>query len=123
MGERLWLWQFGMRRLPEAAAWQSEEAQHCQQHPEWQQREDVQEGVHAQEEAKDHQLRRKRAHSNSFNSNNSRKKIASWTGLQVGMIKLFQRANVPICAEWKTDVCKLTHLFVFLSSYEDVFRV
>lgn len=59
------------RLLPEAAAWQSEEAQHCQKHPERQQREDVQEGVQAQEEAKDHQLRRKVTQQHLYNSNNS----------------------------------------------------
>lgn len=51
-----------MRLLPETAAWQSEEAQHRQEHPEGEQREDVQEGVHAQEEAKDHQLGGKKCH-------------------------------------------------------------
>lgn len=44
------------RLLPEATAWQGEEAEHGQQHPEGQQGEDVQEGVHTQEDAKDHQL-------------------------------------------------------------------
>lgn len=56
VGVRLRLWELESRLLPETAAWQSEEAQHCQEHPEGEQREDIQEGVHAQEEAKDHQL-------------------------------------------------------------------
>lgn len=41
---------------PEAAAWQREEAEYGQQHPEGQQGEDVQEGVRTQEEAKGHEL-------------------------------------------------------------------
>lgn len=68
---RLRLWELEL--LPETAAWQSEEAQHCQEHPEGEQREDVQEGVHAQEEAKDHKLggrREKMSHSNTSKSNN-----------------------------------------------------
>lgn len=62
------LCQLEARLLPGTAAWQREEAQHCQKHPERQQREDVQEGVHAQEEAKDHQLQRNKSHGNTFNS-------------------------------------------------------
>lgn len=37
------------RLLPEPPAWQGEETEHGQKHPEGQQGEDVQEGVHAQE--------------------------------------------------------------------------
>lgn len=56
------------RVLPEATARQGEESQHGQQHPEGQQREDIQEGVHAQEEAEDHQLENKNR--NTSKSNN-----------------------------------------------------
>lgn len=44
------------RLLPESAAWQGEETEHRQKHPEGQEGEDIQEGVHAQEKAEDHQL-------------------------------------------------------------------
>lgn len=54
--------------LPETAAWQGDETKHCQKHPEGKQGEDIQEGVHAQEKAKDHQL--EKSHSNTSKSNN-----------------------------------------------------
>lgn len=55
--------------LPETTAWQSEETEHGKEHPEGEQGEDIQEGIHAQEKAKDHQL--EKSHSNTSKSNSS----------------------------------------------------
>lgn len=53
--------------LPETTAWQGEETKHGKEHPEGEQGEDIQEGIHAQEKAKDHQL--EKSHSNTSKSN------------------------------------------------------
>lgn len=55
--------------LPETTAWQGEETEHGKEHPEGEQGEDIQEGIHAQEKAKDHQL--EKSHSNTSKSNSS----------------------------------------------------
>lgn len=62
--------------LPETTAWQGEETEHGKEHPEGEQGEDIQEGIHAQEKAKDHQL--EKSHSNTSKSNScyqTKKKI------------------------------------------------
>lgn len=57
------------RLLPETTAWQGEKTEHSKEHPEGKQGEDIQEGIHAQEKAKDHQL--EKSHSNTSKSNSS----------------------------------------------------
>lgn len=65
----LWGGECVFKLLPETTAWQGEKTEHSKEHPEGKQGEDIQEGIHAQEKAKDHQL--EKSHSNTSKSNSS----------------------------------------------------
>lgn len=54
--------------LPETTAWQGDEAEYSKEHPEGEQGEDIQEGIHAQENSKDHQLEKSHSHTSKSNS-------------------------------------------------------
>lgn len=54
--------------LPETTAWQGDETEYSKEHPEGEQGEDIQEGIHAQENSKDHQLEKSHSHTSMSNS-------------------------------------------------------
>lgn len=62
--------------LPETTAWQGEKTKHGKEHPEGKQGEDIQEGIHAQEKAKDHQLEKSHSNTSKSNSNYQTKKFS-----------------------------------------------